>query len=83
MRKSGSRVLESSSRLIISVSVETAVESRWLLLRDLEEAGGEPCGRVNIVRNQDEVILRVIEGTQKSTPSREPSTTSASKENRG
>jgi hypothetical protein len=82
MRKSGSRVLESSSRLIISVSVETAVASRWLPLRDREE-GGEPCGRVNIVRNQDEVILRVIEGMQKSTPSREPSTTSASKENRG
>jgi hypothetical protein len=82
MRKSGSRVLESSSRFIISVLVETAVESRWLLLRDSEE-GGEPCGRVNIVRNQAEVILRVIEGTQKSTPSREPSTTSASKEKRG
>jgi hypothetical protein len=40
-------------------------------------------GRVNIVRNQAEVILSVVEGTRKSTLSCEPRTTSASKEDKG
>ena len=96
MRRSGSSVRESSSRLMISVSTTAAEEtveaevspkgSRWfvLVVREREDVdGGEPCGRVNIVRNQADVILSVVEGTRKSTPSREPSTTSASKENNG
>ena len=81
-------MLESSVRPIISGSVPVVGTvlvvslSRWLRLCD-REAGGGPCGRVNIVRNQAEVILSVIEGTQKRTPSDELSTTSASKENNG
>ena len=81
MRKSASRVLVSSSRPIISVSESAAV--CWVLFCDREEEGGEPCGRVNIVQNQAGVILSVIEGTEKSTPLRELSTMSASKENMG
>jgi hypothetical protein len=41
------------------------------------EARGEPCGRVNIVRNQEDVTLNVIEGTRKRTLSHEQSTMSA------
>jgi hypothetical protein len=63
------------------VSESAAV--RWVLFHDRKEEGGEPCGRVNIVQNQAEVILSVIDGAEKSTPSRELSTMSASKENMG
>jgi hypothetical protein len=68
----------------VGVAVVSMMESRRLLFRGREEVeGGGPCGRVNIVRNQAEVILSVVEGTRKRTPSRELRTTSALNENKG
>ena len=49
MRRSGSRALDSSSRPIVSPSPTAKL---WFC--DREEAGGDPCGRVNIVRNKAE-----------------------------
>ena len=51
--------------------------------RDMDVDEVALCGRVNIARNQEEVILSVVEGTRKRMPSREQSTTSDSKENMG
>ena len=72
MRNKGSSVREASSRTMTSVSAAVlglATVSRGLMTRDREEVGGEPRGRVNIVRNQAEVILSVVEGTRKGTSS--------------
>lgn len=50
---------------------------------DVDADGVALWGRVNIARNQEEVILSVVEGTRNRMPSREQSTTSDSKENMG
>ena len=56
---------------------------RCLLSYGHEEIGGKPYGKVNVAWNQVKVILSVVDGTQKRTLSREPSTTSTSNEKKG
>jgi len=60
--------LKSSSTPITSISVSMLTVAVSPVMR----SRGEPCGRVNIIRNQGAVMIpSVIEGTQKRTLSRE------------